>query len=118
VKPQAKQNLQGLYQLFERAESATERKDASSKLNKMIQGVRELFQNAQKLHQLKQRLKNVCERWEKDKTHNPFNKTKRGRKLNANGKTYKHIEQRCKDKKTFCDKVKNNKKLKEKYCQV
>lgn len=57
-----------------------------------------------------------CQAWKKDKSHNPFNKTKKGPKLVQGGAVFNEIVNRCQNREIFCQHVAHNKKKVEKYC--
>jgi len=91
-------------------------KQAQSKRMHTI--LNQLTQTIETVNSVKDALKKEesCEHWKTDKSHNPFNKTKRGRRLNPVKKTYRLIEDRCLDKSNFCDRHARSKTIVQKYC--
>lgn len=90
-------------------------------------------QNVKRVEKIKQKLKHVlkqikkgkpvssqkdpmCEEWEVDKSHNPFNKTKKGPKLHPGSPVFQEVWERCENKQEFCQKNAKNKKKSQKYC--
>jgi hypothetical protein len=104
------ENLQGIAQLFQSAQTQAQKKQAKTRYKKELQKADEYLQGIDKLFQDNK----PCEIWGKDKRHNPFNKTKRGPILKEHSRIKKMIDLRCDDPDKFCRISKS--KLKYKFC--
>ena len=125
---ESQQDLQGISQLFEQAQSAAQKKQAVQQLKQFIQesqqdtqdlqGIAQLFQQAQTLGQEQSKFQKdnpKCVKWEYTKKHDPFNRTNKGPVLNPQKQVYKRVTKRCDDEDEFCDNLRSR-KLYEKYC--
>jgi len=109
----------------EAAQSEAQKAAARRQLKKAqehLEGVAGMFEAAQSEAQKAAARRHAqteldrCELWKKDKRHNPFNKTKRGRILTKDSKIKIKIDAFCNDKEGYCN-SKEKSEFKRKLCR-